>query len=90
MTPTCPDIRPNAVYGIGDAAKLLGMSRDRLRHYCNLETRQGGIAFVIPKGETRKKFRGADIIDFWCRKSGMQQPDPTPWRKFQRLSGKEK
>lgn len=70
MTPICPDIKPNSVYPIGKAAEILGMSRSRLLDYCRLGVRQGGIAFTVPRGEKRKRFKGADIIAFWKRKQG--------------------
>lgn len=71
MTAICPDIPSHAIYPIGKTAELLGMSRSRLLYYCELGARQGGISYTIPKGETRKKFKGADIIAFWKRKQGM-------------------
>lgn len=65
MTPYCPSIPKDAVYRIGEAAKLLGMSRRWLLDRAKAHV----IAYSTPNGRT-KRFRGADIIKLWRKEQG--------------------
>lgn len=65
MTPFCPDIPENAIYPIGEAAKLLGMGRRWLLD----RAKAGAVAYTTPKGSI-KKFRGADLIALWKNEQG--------------------
>lgn len=65
MTPFCPDIPADAVYPIGEAAKLLGMGRRWLLD----RAKAGAVEFSTPNG-SRKKFRGADLIALWKKEQG--------------------
>jgi hypothetical protein len=70
MTTEPPKVTENGRYPIGEAARLLGIDRKTLRDKTQLSVRDGGIAFTIPKGSTKKFFSGRDILAYWRRKTG--------------------
>lgn len=68
MTPICPNIQPDAVLPIGKAAVILGMSRRWLLD----QAKSGEIRYIIPTGQNRKIFKGADLIALWQKRQGLQ------------------
>ena len=70
MTIEPPKVKENGRYPIGEAARLLGINRKTLRNKTLLSARDGGIAFTIPKGSTKKFFSGHDILAYWRRHTG--------------------
>lgn len=70
MTYEPPQVTLRGRYPIGEAAERLGIDRHTLNKYTKLSPRHGGIAFIIPRGTTRKLFTGKSILDFWNAKMG--------------------
>ena len=58
-----PNISPTARYGIGEAAKILGIDRKTLRRHTNTGTT--GIECRYRKCNGRKVYTGQEIIRFW-------------------------
>lgn len=61
MVTTRPNISMTGRYSIGEAAELLGIHRNTMRHYA----KNGIINFSLRKQPCRKFFKGADLLRFW-------------------------
>lgn len=58
-----PKLSPTARYAIGEAAKILGISRNTLRKHTN--TGPAGIDCGFRKSNGRKFYTGLDIMRYW-------------------------
>lgn len=58
-----PNISPTARYGIGEAAKILGIDRKTLRRHTNIGPT--GITCQYRKSNGRKFYTGLEIVKFW-------------------------
>jgi len=61
MTEERPDIRPAGRYGIGEAATILGITR---QHVTRL-TKNGAIRYGIRKSNGRKFITGLELLRVW-------------------------
>ena len=61
MNPVWPDIPQSAVYPIGKAAEILGIST---RHLLRLAT-SGVIKFTVNRRNGRKMFSGKELLRYW-------------------------
>lgn len=66
-SPECSD---DARLGVGEAARLIGMSRRQFYEYTRRNVRDGGCRYVIPPNSTRKVILGKWLRDFYRTKTG--------------------
>ena len=61
MTTLPPQVAMNGLYGMTDAARVLGITRNTLRKYAE----RGYIAFRVRKSNRRRVTTGKEIIKLW-------------------------
>lgn len=64
MVTECPEISDNWRGGVVAAARVLGLSREKIRQASALGRRNGGIDWV-PGKNGRKQFLGKEVKRYW-------------------------
>lgn len=61
MTTTRPNVKPEALYQLGEAATLLGIGQSTLHRY----TERGLCKASIRRSNGRRVWKGAELLKLW-------------------------
>ena len=65
MTPTCPDIAPDAVFSAAQAIKILGVSHGKFYADVKRGSKGGGLDGRPRRDNGRLQFTGREMIRYW-------------------------